>query len=260
MPRTFTITTRQSFGEHESEHTIYVQDDRRREEWRPSQNSIGGDGAVVQTYGPRTAAICRCDLGRMFSLDIDAGEYESCRLVTFNSRFYWLRAIRFFLVHPLRAWKENRRRPPTVLVETTTVDTGERKDMFGFIARRVITTEQRKPVAPSTDDESETRTDGWYIDIDPTIACERLPPGTRTFLSVRQLGQPREVPQFKDVGPRERGYPVDVTSAYTSTATLADGTPKVFTTTSRTWVTHLSTDALDPSLFEVPGSFRKKPR
>jgi hypothetical protein len=150
VPTSFTIRTRRSFGAHESEETTYVQHDRSREEFRPSQGSVADDGAVVQTFGPRLAIVRRCDLGQIFSLDLDAGDYESCRLAKFNSRFYWLRAIRFFVVHPWRTWKETRKRPPTVLVETTTIDTGERKDMFGFTARRVITTEQHKPLPPST--------------------------------------------------------------------------------------------------------------
>jgi hypothetical protein len=77
-------------------------------------------------------------------------------------------------------------------------------------------------------------------------------------VSFQQLGQPPEVPQFKDIGPRETGHPVDVTSVYSSNTTLADGTSKTLTTTSRTWVTHLSTDPLDASLFEIPAGFRKR--
>ena len=136
---------------------------------------------------------------------------------------------------------------------------GERKDMFGFTARRVITTEQHKPLPPSIGHASVTTTDGWYIDIDPTIACERLPPGSRAFVTYQQqLGELPEVPQFKDIGSRETGYPVDVTSVHSSNTTLPDGTPTTFTTTSRTWVTHISTDPLDASLFEIPAGFRKR--
>ena len=258
MPMSLAITTRHTFGIHESEQTTYVQHDRSRVEFRASHGRVGDDAVVVQTTGPRLAIVCRCDLGQMFSLDLDAGDYESCRLAKFNSRSHWLRAIRFFVVHPWRTWKETRKRPPTVLVETTTIDTGERKDMFGFTARRVITTEHHKPLPPSTGHASATTTDGWYIDIDSTIACERLPPGSRAFLSVQQVGQPPEILQFKDIGSRETGHPVDVTTVHSVNTTLPDGTPQTLTTTSRTQVTHLSTDPLDASLFEIPAGFRKR--
>ena len=77
-------------------------------------------------------------------------------------------------------------------------------------------------------------------------------------MTVLQAGKPRDVPQFKDIGRRETGYALDITSVHASNATLPDGTHKRFTTTFRTWVTHLSTDPLDPRLFDVPTGFRKR--
>jgi hypothetical protein len=246
VPTDFTITTRETIGDQEFQHTLYVQDDRSRDEYTPDD-------------GRRHATIQRCDLNRTFVLDLDANEYESGPLHEFNSRFFRLRVIRFKLLHPIQSWKLSRKSPPTVIVETTTVDTGERKEMFGFTARRVTTMTRRRPLAPPSE-ESEMTTDGWYIDIDPTIVCERLPRGSRTYLTSHVEGQPPEVPEFKDIGPRETGYPIDLTSDHASQRTLPDGTSQAFRMTLRQQVIHLSTDPIDPQVFEVPRNFLEKSR
>jgi hypothetical protein len=239
MATSYTITTRYSSDKPSdaSEHTTYVQDDRSRDEF---------DG--------RHAVIRRCDLGRIFSLDLTAREYESTRLVAFNSRPLWFWKLRFFVTHPILALRADKTRPPTVLVETTTVDTGERKDVFGFTARRVVMTRTHRPLTP-TSEPSENTTDGWYIDVDLRVACERSPGHTEAFLSAGG-----EVPQFKSIGPHETGLPVDVTHVHSSRMALPDGTQRLFTSTSRRQVIRLSTDPIDPRVFEIPAGFRRKPR
>ena len=97
---------------------------------------------------------------------------------------------------------------------------------------------------------------GTSTSIRPLPASDCRPVAT-LFLTVLQAGKPRDVPQFKDIGPRETGYALDITSVHASKATLPDGRNKRFTTTFRTWVTHLSTDPLDPRLFDVPTGSRK---
>ena len=128
-----------------------------------------------------------------------------------------------------------------------------------FTGRPVTTMTRRRPLAPPSE-ESEMTTDGWYIDIDPTIVCERLPRGSRTYLTSHVEGQPPEVPEFKDIGPRETGYPIDLTSDHASQRMLPDGTSQAFRMTLRQQVIHLSTDPIDPQLFEVPQNFLEKSR
>jgi len=62
---------------------------------------------------------------------------------------------------------------PTLRIETTTVDTGERKEFFGHIARHFIITRKQIPLEGSHSEPQETLTDGWYIDLDPQVSCDR---------------------------------------------------------------------------------------
>src|SRR6185295_12880025 len=70
---------------------------------------------------------------------------------------------------------------PTVRVETETVDTGERREFFGRPARHVTTTRRVTPLPGSRCQDSQTVTDGWYIDLDvgarQLLACGRDSPG-----------------------------------------------------------------------------------
>ena len=50
--------------------------------------------------------------------------------------------------------------------EITTVDTGERKESFGFTARRVTRTHKVIPLDDTTSARRRRSKDGWYIDLD----------------------------------------------------------------------------------------------
>src|SRR5207253_1502333 len=60
------MTVRHTSEGISSDQTFYIEKDRRRAEYR---NWIGVH------YGPQLASITRCDLGQMFELNLDAGEY-----------------------------------------------------------------------------------------------------------------------------------------------------------------------------------------
>jgi len=250
----FTITIRYSSAGHESENTLYVSNDRSRIDYSRDIAS-GSAGAAVRKERPCSAIIERCDLGRVFLLDLDACEYEVSRLPTYGGWSYWLRAIQYCVSHPVATWNSHRSRPPTVVIETTTVDTGERKEAFGFTARHVVTTTRRLPIAPAHDEESETKEEGWYIDIDPTVACRRLPPDRRPASVLLEQGQ---IPQFKTIGPRETGYGIEVTSVLFHKLAGRHTTPETVAATSKRWVTQLSTDLPDPQIFEIPPGFRRR--
>jgi hypothetical protein len=244
-----TITTRHSFGEHESDTTAYIAADRRREEHQPSQGHRRPGRGAEYVLGPRMASITRCDLGMGYRLNLDDREYDCGELPRYPTQ------------QQREASPPPERANPTVRVETTTVDTGERKQAFGFMARRVITTRRHIPLSEACSDRRETRTDGWYVDLDPRVSCERAwtTEGRRVhaFLSVRVDGEPLEIPQFKDIGEPETGFAIEVDSVGVSHHLLPDGTTKEFRHLSKRRVTSLSTEPLDPALFEVPPGFRK---
>jgi hypothetical protein len=217
--------------------TEYLQADRKREEhrgvfgycWRPN-------GRTIYRPTPGTALIKRCDLQKTFLVNFEDREFTE------------------WPIQPVPTREELRTRATsgvpsqqpaaTVFVETTTVDTGERKQLFGRLARHVMTTRRVIPLAGRTRQERQTVIDGWFIDLDTGVSCEPWwwSNSSHAFLTTRKDGEPPERPTFRDIGDPERGYPVlRRTTEGASVLELE--------------VTELSTGALDPALFEVPADF-----
>jgi hypothetical protein len=185
--------------------------------------------------GPRTALIKRCDLKTVFLVNFDDREYAAWPSEEFPKR------------DEMRARAEAVGQPPapTVLVETETIDTGERREFFGRPARHVITTRRVVPLPGSRRQESRTVTDGWYIDLDTGLSCD--PWGSarsgHAFLSSHIQGDQADRPTFKNIGEPERGYVV--LSRSTTGGSVLDELE----------VTHFSTVVIDPAIFEVPTHF-----
>jgi hypothetical protein len=226
------------------ESTEYIQADRKREEHRGYAGyCLGRYGRDIYRPGPRTALITRCDLHQAFHVNFDDRQYTACPLQAVPTREEMLARAEAVPQSPVRP-------APTVLVEIETVDTGERRELFGRTARHAITTRRVIPLTGSTRQESHTVTDGWYIDLDTSVSCEPWWWSSRSghahaFASIVKEGEQPPVPPvpiFKDIGEPERGY------ALLSRSTT-DG--NVF----EVEVTHLSTAAIDPSLFDVPPNF-----
>ena len=114
---------------------------------------------------PAIVTITRCDLSQMFVLNLDDREYMSMPVPQPPS------------IEELQARAAQRPKPavqpqPTLLIETTTEDTGQGKQMFGYTARHVITTVRQIPLVESGQIPQETTTDGWYIDLDTLVSCD----------------------------------------------------------------------------------------
>jgi hypothetical protein len=186
--------------------------------------------------GPRTALIKRCDLKTVFLVNLDDCEYTAWPIEEFPTRDE-MRARPEAVGQPLA-------QTPTVLIETETIDTGERRELFGRPARHVITTRRVVPLPGSRRQESHTVTDGWYIDLDTGLSCDPWWCGRsgHAFLGSHKHGDQPDRPTFKDVGEPERGYVVLSRSTAAGSVTELE-------------VTHLSTVAIDPALFEVPAQF-----
>lgn len=214
------------------ETTEYIQVDRKREEHRGFAGyRLRANGRDIYRPNPRTALVTRCDLEQVFHINFDDREYAAWPLRQ--------------LPPPGERIIERPEPPaiPTVLVETETVDTGERRELFGRPARHVITTRRVVRLPDSPGGGSRTVTDGWYIDLDTALAYEGPRP-THAFLALYNAGDAPDIPTFKDVGEPERGYAVLTKTTEDSTAVL------------EIEVTHLSTADIDPATFEVPAEFR----
>jgi hypothetical protein len=221
------------------ETTEYIQADRRREE----HHGVFGyrlrpNGREIYRPTPRTALITRCDLQKTFHVNFDDREYTACRVQAFATREEIRACAEAVPPSPAQT-------APTVLVETETVDTGERRELFGRPARHVITRRHVIPLTGSTCQESQTVTDGWFIDLDTSLSCDpwwSSSGSSHAFLTFHKQGDQPDTPTFKDIGEPERGYVV--VSRSTSGGSVLE-----------LEVTHLSTVAIDPALFEVPANF-----
>ncbi|HEX8399817.1 MAG TPA: hypothetical protein VF644_20475 [Pyrinomonadaceae bacterium] len=129
----------------------------------------------------------------------------------------------------------------------TSKDTGERKQMFGYTARRILTTmETESSPDACTPMKSKMQTDGWYIDFTYQLDCDSE--------HYRKTGQTIESGGCKDrwvtknVGTAKLGYPV-----YQKT-TMFDKDGKE-SSSMISEVVEISKAVLEASLFEVPAGY-----
>ncbi|HKP71633.1 MAG TPA: hypothetical protein VJT82_01765, partial [Pyrinomonadaceae bacterium] len=127
-------------------------------------------------------------------------------------------------------------------------DTGERKPMFGFQARHIITVFKSEP-SPDACDKTPVHyeTDGWYVDLEFSFECltegasAQRPMGTASGGCVDRV-------RYNRVGTARPGYPVLVTTRFFDASDKES-----FSTTTE--VVSLSRATLDPALFDVPAGY-----
>lgn len=131
---------------------------------------------------------------------------------------------------------------------TTVTDTGDKKQMFGYPARRLQMVVTKESSTTACDKKPErVETDGWYIDLPSTMTCMAAPQtATRVQIDPKQPNCRDEV-RFVRASTVPIGYPV----AYTMTASA--GSDKPATTTLE--VTTLNTVDVAASQFEVPEGY-----
>ncbi|MCU1298647.1 MAG: hypothetical protein JWO91_2925 [Acidobacteriaceae bacterium] len=226
-------------------------------EHRNSEGRAGSDGVRQLTYGPRLALITRCGSGKIFELNLDDRQYVS---TPYPPKPLPKKEIK---TRGLDRLNTSGSKKPTLRIETTTVDMGERKEIFGHTARRVITTTKQIPLEGSHSQPQESVTDGWYIDFDPTLSCDQR---WRTGRRAHAYGflvagnQPVEIPQFVDIGEAQTGFPLQQSTTSKSTYIGPDGTKKETNSKNETIVTQFVERPLDPALFEIPQGFKRVAR
>lgn len=221
------IKSRNSFGgQSTGESTVYIKGKRQRAE------NPGGMSTITQ-----------CDLRRTLQLNstsktymvmpFDDGEGGAPQAVGTNAS---------------ASVPEPARRGGLLTMTVTMTDTGERKQMFGYTARRIKTSMVTES-SPDACQQVKTRmdTDGWYIDFNVEFDCyEKSVSG---YSSEQQTGGCRDRFRTKQVGTAKLGYPVHVTTTMYDEQGKATGT---FTQE----VLEISKATLDPSLFDVPSDYR----
>jgi hypothetical protein len=132
-------------------------------------------------------------------------------------------------------WKPSGR---THTIHIETVDTGERRYMFGYTARRVKTRRTDTVSPPRDYPEMHSETDGWYIDSRAWRQLYKPHPGV---VYAGTEGEQDEI-RVTCQGARETGFPI------------VDKTARTYER-----VIEFSEDRLDPALFLPPADFKLAP-
>ncbi len=131
----------------------------------------------------------------------------------------------------------------------TTRDTGERKQMFGYTARHIITT----MVTDSSPDacsplKSKMEIDGWYIDAAFALDCD-MSQAYRSYRPQTAAGcQDRY--ETKQIGMAKKGFAV-----WEKTTMFGQDGAESFSTVNE--VVEFSQATLDASLFDIPAGYRE---
>ena len=136
-----------------------------------------------------------------------------------------------------------------ITMTITTKDTGERKQMFGYTARHIITTMETVS-SPDACDPVNTKmeTDGWYIDATFALSCQQdnyknyTPPPTKSGCQNKM--------QTKQIGAPKTGF------ALREKMTMFDEHGKESFSTSNE-VVEFSNATLNDSLFDVPAGYKE---
>lgn len=242
------VTRYSQTGGAASEHTTYFKGVRQREEFR----SVGKDGKAYQT-----AYIYQCDVKRFLWVDYVNRMYYDQPYWSLEEA--WADYYRKQQETKAKGAKEEKYKG--LWTETVTViDTGERREMFGYVARHIktITVSDASP-EPCEQTRLRQETDGWYIDLLYGTECSSdisgqlnvgfvVPSG---FNSCAKTYEKRNYKfERKQVGKARFGFPVALTiRAYSN-----DGRTVMET---KREVTEIATVELDQSLFELPEGYSK---
>jgi hypothetical protein len=239
------VVVRHTSRDHTSEVTTYILGDRRRTEYRSTAQHRNTAGVLEYVDPPDDVHIVRCDLLQSFTLNTSAKEYTSAP----------------YPPKPLTPEEiEQRGLPepedadakPAIQIEERTLDTGEREDAFGHVARHVITKQKKIFLNSAQEENEQVVADGWYIDFNRSISCKPKPRRGTTvssFIGVNNSFMRVPTTEYVQIEPRERGLAIKETKN--------PETQNSSTTTYEFEVTQFVEGPLDPAMFEVPPEFRR---
>jgi len=222
------IKKRHSFGSTSSRSTtevLYLKGARERREFIYEQPG---------TTGPRHATVTQCDQRRSVQLNLEAKLY-SVSVLKGSEQFTRQRPL-----------------PEGQGADVTTTfdaeDTGERRRVGRYVARRVRTTVTVEPSPGANTPPSTREADGWYIDL-PGLGCSSAETAAY-YLAVGEVVKPgglRDHHHYRTKGTARRGYAIDETNRVTQSGA---------TNVDRVELIELSEHPLDLSLFDIPRDYR----
>src|ERR1041385_2947911 len=190
----FKITIKQSFGGQEMQSTTMIKGQRERSE--TSMNVPGMPAGMNMGQ----VNITQCDMKRTIQINDRARKYLITPMEVDDSS----PAERGGMSTPASSGAN--RRGGVVTMTVNTVDTGERKEMFGFTARHLKQTmmSESSPDACAQTNMKMER-DGWYINLEYGLNCgpERPPQSPNTM----PTGGCRDTYRFNHTGVTNLGYP-----------------------------------------------------
>jgi hypothetical protein len=227
------IKTKNTSGGQVSEQTTYIKGKRQRTEMNET-----------------TVSIMQCDLRRQLQLGVPTKTYVVTPFDQKADTTTTATGTGAKTTGQTPAAAPAVRRGGIVTSTFTTTDTGERKKMFGYTARRIktsIVTESSPDACQTT--RSRMETDGWYIDAQFALDCDMQ--GAAAYAAAAaQGGGCRDEYRTKQVGTAKAGYPVMVTT------TLFDENGNESFTFSQE-VVEIANAVLDNALFDAPADYRQ---
>ena len=212
------------------ETVMYVKDPRMRSE-------------MASTGGMSMSTVRQCDLKRTIMINDKARKYSIMPDGSADGDGGMVP-----VVERANAPRTETRRGGVVTLTNTITDTGERKEMFGFTARRIKTSTLKEASPDACDKENnKIETDGWYIDFDFEFYCpsDRKKVDTPGF--VRRPDCEDEI-RMKSIGKAKLGFPL-------LTTTTMYGPDGQVTSTVTNEVLELSRAPLAAELFDVPAGY-----
>jgi len=221
------VKSRQTSGGQTYENTSYIKGKRQR-----SENS-GGQMVTIE----------QCDLRRNIQL------MPAAKVYTINPYDDSTPGSTMATHTTTPAQLGGVKKGGVVTSTVTTKDTGERKQMFGYTARHIITTmsmESSPDACSKTNMKMEI--DGWYIDATFALDCD----SNRQYTAYRPhaSGGCRDRYETKTIGTAKKGFPV-----WEKMTMLGENGAPSFSNINE--VIEISQATLEPSLFDIPSDYRQ---
>lgn len=236
------ITTRHSYPGSEYTTTTYYSGENSRSEMQIISGSAKGHHrAVIRRKGAENVQV--------YDLDLDAHKYVSYQTDLHGA---------------LLGTKSHVGKPSgkTFVINIDVVDTGERKEMFGHVARHLIVHEKRMGGPGNCyAGNSGSEKDGWYFDQDVLPEAVRSKRGMSEVLVFRFASIDNQYCSDKiethRTGP-PMGFPLKETTVWVSdNGQTGDAHKQIANYSITTEVLEFVEGPLDPALFKVPADFKK---
>src|SRR5260370_24865820 len=198
----FKITIKTTVAGQDMQSTTMIKGLRER-----SETSIGGN---IGGMSMGMVSITQCDLKRTIQVNDRARKYLITPMESDDSS---ASDSGGGMSAPATGGGSSRR-GGVVTMTVNTIDTGERKEMFGFTARHLKRTmmSQSSPDA-CQQQQMKMETEGWYINLEYGLNCGSARPPQMGGRPAPRGCQDRY--QFKRTGPVNLGYPlIETTTMY----------------------------------------------